>query len=42
MIYVIGLDGITTLSWPVDEFSDAKLFAAFAAMPMRSSAISLP
>jgi hypothetical protein len=34
-IFLIGKDGKTTQSWPVSEFTFAKLFAAIDAMPMR-------
>lgn len=35
MVYLIGKDGKTTLSWPLAEFTIGKLFASIDAMPMR-------
>lgn len=35
MVYLIGKDGATTLSWLLGEFTIGKLFASIDAMPMR-------
>lgn len=35
MVYLIGKDGKTTLSWPLADFTIGKLFASIDAMPMR-------
>lgn len=35
MVYLIGKDGRTTLEWPLEEFTFAKLCASIDAMPMR-------
>lgn len=35
MAYLIGKDGKTSLSWPLGEFTFAKLYASIDAMPMR-------
>ena len=35
MVYLIGKDGTTTLSWRLGEFTIGKHFASIDAMPMR-------